>query len=132
MSLFYSDVKRDFLICSNREERLRFNMEDITLDNGYNERLHSFGVLHPYSLLIYIICGITVGMSIALIALSLVYSHILLIPAGYLRIVWFLKKQNQKVVETLGVQKHRQRNIVSISCITKCYDDIMLGFIFSF
>ena len=49
------------------------------------------------------------------------YSHIVLIPAGYLRIGWFLRKQNQKVVEKLGVQKHRQRNIVSISCITKCY-----------
>lgn len=131
MSMLYSDDKRDFLICSNREERLRFNMEDITQDNGYKERLHNFGVLHPYSLLIYIICGITLGMSIALIALSSVYSHNLLVPAGYLRIVWFLKKQNQKMVETLGVQKHRQRNIVSIGCITKYYDDIS-GFIFSF
>ena len=125
MSLLYSDDKRDFLICSNREERLRFNMDDITQDNGYNERLHNFGVLHPYSLLIYIICGITVWLSIALIALSSVYSHNLIVPAGYLRIVWFLKKQNQKMVETLGVQKHRQRNIVSIGCITKYYDDIM-------
>ena len=52
------------------------------------------------------------------------YSHVLLIPAGYLRIGWFLRKQNQKVVETLGVQKQRrQRNIVSISCtLTKCYN----------
>ena len=131
MSLFYSDVKRDFLICSNREERLRFNMEDIIQDVGYKERLHNLGVLHPYSLLIYIICGITVGMSRALIALSSVYSHILLVPAGYLRIGWFLKKQNQKMVETLGVQKHRQRNIVSIGCITKYYNDIS-SFIFSF
>ena len=58
-----------------------------------------------------------------------VYSHILLIPAGYLRIGWFLRKQNQKVVETLGVQKHRQRNIVSISRLTKFYNDIMFSFL---
>ena len=122
MTMIYSDNLRDFLICSNREERLRFNMEDMIQDIGYQERLHNLDIHHPYSLLIYIICGIIEGMSNLLTALSLVYSHVLLIPAGYLRIVLFLKKQNQKVVETLGVQKHRQRNIVSISCITKFYN----------
>ena len=59
-----------------------------------------------------------------------VYSHVLLIPAGYVRIGWFLRKQNQKVVETLGVQKHRQRNIVSISWITTFYKAIMFSFSF--
>ena len=128
MTMLYTDNLRDFLICSNREERLRFNMEENIQDVGYNEKLHNLDILHPYSLLIYIICGITVRMSKPLRASCLVYSHILLIPTGYLRIVWFLKKQNQKVVETLGVQKHRQRNIVSISWLSKFYNTTPAGF----
>ena len=56
--MLYSDNLRDFLICSNREERLRFNLEDLFQDNGYRELLQNLDILHPYSLLIYAICGI--------------------------------------------------------------------------
>ena len=56
MSMLYSDNLRDFLICSNREERLRFNMEDIIQANGYKELVHNLDPLHPYSLLVYTIC----------------------------------------------------------------------------
>ena len=128
MSMLYSDNLRDFLICSNREERLRFNMEDLSQDSGYKELVHNLHPYHPYSLFVYSISGITLGLSRQLIALSSVYSHVLLTPAGYLRIAWFLKKQNQKVVERLGVQNIRQRNIVSISWILQ---NIFNGIMFS-
>ena len=55
ITMLYSDNLRDFLICSNQEERLRFNTRDFTVDNGYKELLHNLHILHPYSLLLFII-----------------------------------------------------------------------------
>ena len=71
--MLYSDNLRDFLICSNREERLRFNLDDIILDNGYQELLHNLDINHPYSLLVFTIGGITVCHS-SLYVLYVLYS----------------------------------------------------------
>ena len=57
VTLLYRDHVRDFLICSSREERLRFNLRDFWLEANYQDE--NFGNLppyHPFCVLLITIC----------------------------------------------------------------------------
>ena len=48
---------RGYLICSEREESLRFNLEDFWIPVPYDGvRFTNFPVYHPFQILSYIIC----------------------------------------------------------------------------
>ena len=54
---YVHDSLRGYLICSKREEFLRFNLEDFWISAPYNgSRFSNLSVYHPYNILSGIIC----------------------------------------------------------------------------
>ena len=47
---------RDYLICTSREEQLRFNLENFWMSEEYPESLTTLPFYHPYEVLIQIVC----------------------------------------------------------------------------
>ena len=58
LSVVYREHVRDFLICSSREERLRFNLQDFWLEANYNENLSNLPRYHIFRILYSVICEI--------------------------------------------------------------------------
>ena len=83
ITILFSDNLRDFLICSNREERLRFNLEDFYQEIGYKELLHNLNIYHPYSLLVFIIGTThTIQYSTTLTKCNFLLSSLFAFPSG--------------------------------------------------
>ena len=54
---YVHDSLRGYLICSKREEFLRFNLEDFWISTPYDgSRLSNLPIYHPYNILSDIIC----------------------------------------------------------------------------
>ena len=57
LAIYFHNNLRDFLICSNREEFLRYDLEDFWAPNTYEkEDLTNLPRYHPYKILILIVC----------------------------------------------------------------------------
>ena len=51
LALFYSDNMRGFIMCTGREEILRFNTNNFLEDVSYDESLMTLPFHHPYKIL---------------------------------------------------------------------------------
>ena len=57
MTLVTMDSMRGFLICSGKEEALRFSLENLLEDQSYIDgMLSKLPLYHPYQILIFVIC----------------------------------------------------------------------------
>ena len=56
VTLLYREHVRDFMICSAREQELRYNIQDFYLDKHYKEELVILPFYHPFKALYYLIC----------------------------------------------------------------------------
>ena len=57
LAIYFHNNLRDFLICSNREEFLRYDLEDFWAPNTYEkEDITNLPRYHPYRILILIVC----------------------------------------------------------------------------
>ena len=57
LAVYNHNNLRDFLICSNREEFLRYDLEDFWAPTIYErEDPTNLSVYHPYNILIMIVC----------------------------------------------------------------------------
>ena len=56
-SIYFHNNLRGYLICSNREEFLRYDLEDFWAPVTYaKEHLTNLPGYHPYNIMIYIVC----------------------------------------------------------------------------
>ena len=56
----YHDKMRDFMICSAKEEDLRYNLDNFLIEEEYPESLTTLPWYHPYELLVQIICRVLI------------------------------------------------------------------------
>ncbi len=100
LSVHFHNNVRGYLICSNREESLRYDLEDFWAPITYKmEHLTNLPGYHPYNILIYIVCESIknfIGKQNLQFYL-LVSAHFVLVPFSYLKIVLFLRIQNKKI-----------------------------------
>lgn len=98
VSVHFHNNLRGYLICSNREEFLRYNLEDFWATINYeNERLTNLPLYHPYNMMIIIVCESFNIVWKVLMRHFLVFAHFALVPMSYLKIVLFLRMQNKKI-----------------------------------
>ena len=61
MTLVTMDSMRGFLICSGKEEALRFSLENLLEDQSYIDgMLSKLPLYHPYQILIFVICKLRI------------------------------------------------------------------------
>ena len=57
LAVYFHNNLRDFLICANREEFLRYDLEDFWAPTTYEkEDITNLSSYHPYRILIIIVC----------------------------------------------------------------------------
>ena len=91
---------RSYLICSKREEFLRFNLEDFWSPDPYDgSSFTKFPLYHPFKILSWILCKYwkIPWKQNKKRKNILVYAHFILVPLSYLKIAMFLRHQNQRI-----------------------------------
>ena len=99
VSVHFYNNSRGYLICSNREEFLRYNLQDFWDEINYEkEHLNNLPGYHPFNMMIYIICeSFNIVWKTNFIAFFAVSANFALVPISYLKIVLFLRMQNKKI-----------------------------------